>query len=84
MGKEKNVLYVNRAQIRKNIRAIRHYMFMNTREFSYFCGLPPGRGEELETRYRPRMEEIEKIAKAAEIPIDRIINGIIYVTIQYA
>jgi hypothetical protein len=78
-----NRIYNNRKQVRKNIRAIRHYLFMSKREFAHFVGLGK-RGEELESRLLPTMDEIEKISKAAEVPADRIINGVLYVTLQMA
>jgi len=69
-----NTIYKNKAAIIKNIKTIRCFLELNKTEFSEKAHLGK-RGEEFENgRFRPTMEELQRIADLAEINVQLIIN----------
>lgn len=86
MPKGASILHKNKGRICKNIKAIRCYLQLSKTEFADKAGFDDyKRGIEIENgRYRPNMQEIEKIAKLAEVNPQHIIHNVFYLTLSVA
>jgi len=82
VAKKVSEIYKNKERVIKNIKAIRCYMQWSQREFGRQTKIGK-RAEEFETgRFRPTMDEIEKIAAIAEVKPENIIHNVLYITLQ--
>lgn len=72
----------SKQRVIKNIGVIRHYLQMGKQEFALKSGVGIRATEFENGRFRPTMDEVEKIAALAEINPNHILNHTLYLTIQ--
>lgn len=84
MKKQQNVIFKRKKQIVQNIKAIRCYLQLDRTEFAKKTGIGPRATEFENGRFRPTVEEINKIAELANINPAHIVNQILYQTLQIA
>ena len=82
MSKNVSVIFKNKDRIISNIKAIRCYLQLTKAEFAVKTGIGDRATEFENDRFRPTMQEIERIAVIAELKPENIIHNVLYQTLQ--